>query len=1053
MYQKRGELLQKHYGTTLAVTVSCLLLFMLAPVGMMAGGVDVDIDFPDIDGLITTDQTWSGTKDFGQVTIQAGVNVTISPGTVLLNFNTESYIVVQGNLSAVGDEDLPITIGEAGTGWYHLRATNDGTLHMENCTVRSADFNVQPHGAPSYLKNVTTRGGGRGIDIEGDGHQVIDCTSIDPIYFGFYVAYVKSGLNIIGPTVQGGIRGIKMASSDHVNITGANVRDTTGNGIYFDNSRYGHIDGCTIENGGNYAVGLTLNSDLCTIENSRLNGTLGGLYADVDGLTVRHCDITFTDEDEGEWGMQLTGTVEDLVVEDCDIDNCRWPITCSTDRWSDATFRRTSFGPDVQDILIRSSLTKKFSDEEIDVVFEHCDLNANRSIVRGLNPDSHVRMVNSTWNRGLSEPFNLSGGEVNITWFLDIGAKDGNGDLTPCNIRAESVNGDELIDVDAPGGYIEDLEVQIGHHNLTESREVIYALNITSLINPGVKMAGFGPAPYPETILWISWDLPPTNSLPDPVTLDEDERVTWDLDDYHDDPEGLPLTYQVESDEHLDHSLEGSVLTFGGTDNYHGETWIKITATDAGGNDSFENIRVNIEPVNDPPHLVKDLPELITPEDTPVWIDLSDYAEDVEGDSFFWNSSAVQNAVLSWDVNMSNLTIVPNQNYNGIINIDLNLSDGMDWTNPVLTVNVTPVNDLPDATLRWQNGTGVEMVEYEFNETVNITVYEVTTPEDTPVAFWIDAKDVETDELTYHFREGDLLHGTVEVESYSYLNETNQTVTVEIPMNFTYTPAENDYEGDLVMFNVSDGEANISFWVHFRVLSVNDGPTFEPPAEWNITVEEGKLSKLDISGMIGDADGDPLMISVDPDDHITVNGTVLEVLYGSDFEGDSENVEITVSDGKLTASATLTIYVQSGSGPDDDEPERGTLEVKAKKDGWTFEIEGEIGQTLYIVVVDGSGNRTSYPMTYADGKYSVKIGKEDAEEGMSYYLTDEEDGESLGDETAGTLSNLAEADDDDGGFPFWLLLILVVLVIIAMIVVAVVVAAGGRGSGNEWDEE
>ena len=76
-----------------------------------------------------------------------------------------------------------------------------------------------------------------------------------------------------------------------------------------------------------------------------------------------------------------------------------------------------------------------------------------------------------------------------------------------------------------------------------------------------------------------------------------------------------------------------------------------------------------------------------------------------------------------------------------------------------LIVNVTPVNDIPMVKVMWANGTEVDQVEYVWNETTNITVWEVTTKEDMAVEFGFYYMDVETDEPASILIYTDLMHG------------------------------------------------------------------------------------------------------------------------------------------------------------------------------------------------------------------------------------------------------------------------------------------------------
>jgi len=265
--------------------------------------------------------------------------------------------------------------------------------------------------------------------------------------------------------------------------------------------------------------------------------------------------------------------------------------------------------------------------------------------------------------------------------------------------------------------------------------------------------------------------------------------------------------------------------------------------------------------------------------------------------------------------------------------------------------------------------------------------------------------------------------------------------------NFTYTPFLNDHTGDLVKIEVSDGEITIFAWIWFKVSPVNDDPIFESPMTWELDVEIGTQSDLDISSMISDVDGDDLTITVDPSTYITVNGMTLEILVTDSYMETSLEITITVSDGTTDVSRTMTIFLENWV-----ETFFTTWETKAKTDEWVVEVDAEDGLTLYLVVEDDDGNRTSYQMTYdVENGYSAEIPEEAGLEGYSYWISEEEDGEAISNDYDGVLPALKEKDD--GGFPWWIILLIVGIIILAAIILYFVFARGGGYGGEVGDIE
>ncbi|MEA3558841.1 MAG: hypothetical protein U9R75_06255, partial [Candidatus Thermoplasmatota archaeon] len=246
---------------------------------------------------------------------------------------------------------------------------------------------------------------------------------------------------------------------------------------------------------------------------------------------------------------------------------------------------------------------------------------------------------------------------------------------------------------------------------------------------------------------------------------------------------------------------------------------------------------------------------------------------------------------------------------------------------------------------------------------------------------------------------------------------------------------------------VSDGEGQTETWVWFHVMPVNDPIEFTAPAEWNVTVDIGTLFTIDLADLISDIDGDAPIITTDSS-FITVNGTVLELLYNNSFTETSETVTVTVSDGPSEIMSTLLVNINMPADDDDDEePTIGTLDVTGKEDKWIVEADGSEDQELWIVVEDEKGDMTSYKMTYSDGKYTADIPKGDAEEGLSFWISDEEDGEPVGDVRA--LPALNVVDDDP--FPMWIIILIMVMIILAIVIVGLLIT--GKKKDDYYDEE
>lgn len=115
------------------------LLASACTVGSTGPGTGDDAPDPDPDpsdgtvsGAITSDQTWTGAITLtGEVTIEAGVTVTIEPGTEL-SANEGVALRVRGTLEAVGTETSKISMlpSTGAIAWAGIVADPGGSVHV-----------------------------------------------------------------------------------------------------------------------------------------------------------------------------------------------------------------------------------------------------------------------------------------------------------------------------------------------------------------------------------------------------------------------------------------------------------------------------------------------------------------------------------------------------------------------------------------------------------------------------------------------------------------------------------------------------------------------------------------------------------------------------------------------------------------------------------------------------------------------------------------------------------------------------------------------------------
>ena len=213
-------------------------------------------------------------------------------------------------------------------------------------------------------------------------------------------------------------------------------------------------------------------------------------------------------------------------------------------------------------------------------------------------------------------------------------------------------------------------------------------------------------------------DAPTSNALSAIIDEDEDAVITLDGNDI----DGDVLSYilvQDSPDGFVD--IVGSVATFTPDDNYNGTTSFTYLVTDGELASSSSTVTIVVNAVNDTP-VLSAIEDQSIDEDTVLSLTLS--ADDIDGDALTYSASIDGNGDVS--VVDNQLTITPDEDYNGNIVVDISVSDGqyIDTDSFILTVN--PVNDAP----------------------VLSAVEDQSIDEDTILSLTLVANDVDGDALT-----------------------------------------------------------------------------------------------------------------------------------------------------------------------------------------------------------------------------------------------------------------------------------------------------------------
>jgi hypothetical protein len=103
---------------------------------------------------------------------------------------------------------------------------------------------------------------------------------------------------------------------------------------------------------------------------------------------------------------------------------------------------------------------------------------------------------------------------------------------------------------------------------------------------------------------------PPTIVLPDEFSFDEDEELVVDFEQYIDDVDEDDLTLSVTGNVDVTINIDGTIVTFGATENWNGiETLTFIVDDNVTRATAEDSVDVIVIPINDPPVLISWLPE------------------------------------------------------------------------------------------------------------------------------------------------------------------------------------------------------------------------------------------------------------------------------------------------------------------------------------------------------------------------------------------------------------------------------------------------------------
>ncbi|HEX5718560.1 MAG TPA: Ig-like domain-containing protein [Thermoanaerobaculia bacterium] len=377
----------------------------------------------------------------------------------------------------------------------------------------------------------------------------------------------------------------------------------------------------------------------------------------------------------------------------------------------------------------------------------------------------------------------------------------------------------------------------------------------------------------------------PPVAVDDAVTTNEDMQVNFPVKNNDTDPDGDTLSVAS-----VTQGAKGTVVINQSPGAFHwliylphananGSDTFTYTISDNRGGTDTATVTVTITPVNDTPRAFND--SVTTAEDTPLTFDPRINDTDPDGDALTVTSASDPNRGSTVVNANGTVTYTPDANLSGTDLFVYAISDGNGGTwSALVTVTVTPVNDVPDA----RNDLPL-------------------TNEDTPVTINVLSNDVDADGHTLT-----VTALTQPAKGTAVLNANN---------TITYTPNLNTNGSDSFTYTISDGNGGTdTATVSLSVIPVNDPPV--AVADSATVAEEGTVT-TPVAANDTDPENSTLTVTaVTQGAHGTVTllaGNQVRYQPAANYFG-PDTFTYTVRDpGNLTSTGTVNVTVTPVNDP------------------------------------------------------------------------------------------------------------------------------------------
>jgi len=345
----------------------------------------------------------------------------------------------------------------------------------------------------------------------------------------------------------------------------------------------------------------------------------------------------------------------------------------------------------------------------------------------------------------------------------------------------------------------------------------------------------FGDAPEPK---WVTALLKGSHSIPEDTEFILSIPISESA-----------VTYEALVDSNASFEITKDHLIITPKEDFHGYIFVNLKL------DMSFILKVN--PVNDIPVLAEIESQSIEEDDELI---LNLFALDMDGDNLTYGATIDGNGIVNTKGDI--LTISPNQNYNGPINVSIAVSDGKDTEESGFNIQVLPVNDAP----------------------IIDSINSQSIIEDSSLRLLLSGTDVDGDTLTYSADAG-------------------ENAKVNIDGNQLLIIPDNNFNGDIDVFvYVNDGTSKDKLKFVLTVVPVNDAPVLTS------IIPYSKKEKITIQMLANDIDGDKLTYSaiIDGSAKVTVDDNFLTVKPNKDYKGTAP-LTLKTFDGSSTIDTNITL--------------------------------------------------------------------------------------------------------------------------------------------------